>query len=207
VSDERRRHWDQRHGGTSEIGLPSAFVVKALGTLAQLGAPPTGSSPRALDVACGRGRHALLLAEHGYAVEAVDFSLPALLHLKRGASARDRAVACVAADVTTWPMPTDRYALVVVVSFLERRLFGALRDAVMPGGSLLYETHVRDESGTADAVRPEFVLEPGELDRLCEGWRILLRHTDVATQGTRRSARAGILAQRPPSPPPRSRAH
>ncbi|MEO6027757.1 MAG: class I SAM-dependent methyltransferase [Candidatus Binatia bacterium] len=206
MSDERRRHWDQRHGGTGEIGTPSAFVVRALDTLAGFGGPTAGSL-RALDVACGRGRHALLLAERGYAVEAVDFSLPALVNLKHAASARDHAVACLAADVTTWPMPTQRYALVVVVSFLERGLFGALRNAVMPGGALLYETYTGDESGMPPALRPEFVLEPGELDRLCDGWRILLRQTDVAMHGTRRTARAGILAQRPPSSSPSTRAH
>ena len=174
--------------------------------LARSGAPAAAGC-RALDLACGRGRHALLLAERGYAVEAVDFSLPALVSLKRHASTRDHAVACLAADVTTWPMPTERYGLVVVVSFLERRLFGTLRNAVMPGGALLYETHARDESGTPPALRPEFVLEPGELDGLCAGWRILLRHSDVAMHGAQRTARAGILAQRPPSSSPSTRAH
>lgn len=149
----------------------------------------------------------MLLADRGYAVEAVDFSLPALLQLKRSAGTRDLAVECLAADVTTWPLPTQRYAVVVVVSFLERPLFDALREAVIPGGALLYETHMRDQTVGADTLRPEFMLEPGELDRACDGWRILLRHTEVAVHGTRPMARAGILAQRPPSSSSITRAH
>ena len=35
---------------------------------------PESGGARALDIGCGAGRHTLLLAEHGFAVDAVDFS-------------------------------------------------------------------------------------------------------------------------------------
>ncbi len=151
----------------------------------------------ALDLACGRGRHALLLAERGYRVDAVDFALPALVALRRTAAARGLLVDCLAADVTSWPIPAARYALVVVVSFLERALLPRIRQAVAPGGVLLYETHLRADD--ASPMRPEFQLAPGELEELCRGWHVLLRRDDPTTHRGRPSTRAGIAARRPTS--------
>jgi hypothetical protein len=104
----------------------------------------------------------------------------------------------LAADVATWPLPRARYGLVVVVDFLDRRLLPALREAVAPGGALLYETHRQDPARDAEpALRREFLLEPGELDRLCDGWSILLRHDTIGTHHDRPALRSGILARRP----------
>lgn len=193
MEHNRRRHWQERHRAGHGPGAPSPFVVAAL---ALLGAPP--GRRRALDLACGRGRHALLLAELGYQVDAVDFSLPALTTLRRRAAARQLDVRCLAADVGAWPLPTGRYALVVVVNFLDRTIFPALRAAVAPGGALIYETHGRT-AGAAPAVRPEFCLEPGELDALCGGWEVLLRRDDETLHRDGHARRFGILARRPSS--------
>jgi len=195
VDEDRRRLWQERHRTDEELGAPSPFVVDALDLL---GAPTRLAGARALDLACGRGRHALLLAERGYRVDAIDFALAALTAVHRHAAARRLDVRCLAADVATWPLPTDHYALVLVVSFLDRSLFPSLRAAVAPGGVLLYETHARG-TGIAPAVRAEFCLEPGELDVLCRDWEILLRHDGDARHRGRRAPRAGILARRPAS--------
>jgi SAM-dependent methyltransferase len=197
---DRLRRWEQRHRADDTIGTPSRFVVRALELLAtETTTPPTR---RALDLACGRGRHALLLAERGYDVDAVDYALPALTTLKRAADARHLEVHCLAADVTTWPLPSARYAVVTVINFLERTLFDSLRGAVAPGGALLCETHRRDEPiAPAHALRTDFLLAPGEFDELCRGWRILTRHQDTTTHDGKLVTRAGILAQRPVAPP------
>jgi len=203
---DRLRGWEQRHRADDTIGTPSRFVVGALDMLdAETSTPPTR---RALDLACGRGRHALLLAERGYDVDAVDYALPALTALKRAADARDLKIHCLATDVTTWPLPCARYALVTVINFLERTLFDSLRDAVAPGGALLCETHRRDERiAPAHALRGNFLLAPGELDELCRGWRILTHHEDTTTHDGKLVTRAGILAQRPVAPPAATAAH
>lgn len=192
---DRRRTWEDRHSSEDADGAPSPFVAQALDALAGL-APAAG---RALDLACGRGRHALLLAERGYLVDAVDFAVPALTTLRRGAAARGLTIDCLAADVTAWPIPCARYALVLVVNFLDRASFASLRDAVAPGGALLYETHCRAD-GVVSLLRPEFLLAPGELDELCRGWHVLLRAESSVTHRGRPTPRAGILARRPSSP-------
>ncbi len=203
--EDRRRRWDERHRATATIDAPSPFVVRALERLHSL--TPVGPR-RALDVACGRGRHALLLAEHGYRVDAVDYAPMALRTLQKTARARGLPITCVAADVTAWPLPPERYALVLVVNFLDRRIFPALRAAVAPGGAFLYETHSRDETHPSrSSVRAEFQLVAGELEDLCRDWSVLLRHDGVAEPRDRGAARAGILARRPAEDRDGARAH
>lgn len=203
---ERRHSWEARHRSDDAIAAPSPFVVQALDLLAT--EQDLLPSRRALDVACGRGRHALLLAGRGYDVDAVDYALPALTTLKRTADARGQIVRCLVADVTTWPLPSARYAVVTVVNFLDRTLFAALLAAVAPGGTLIYETHRRDERvGAEQTLRPEFLLAPGELDARCQGWDILLRHEDTRTHDGMLVARAGIVARRPIAPRPNAGAH
>lgn len=198
MDQDPRTRWEDRHRSDDTIGAPSRFVVQALDLLQRESAAAAPEPRRALDLACGRGRHALLLAERGYVVDAVDWALPALITLKRTAVARGLDLHCLATDVSTWPLPPARYALVTVVNFLDRSLLDSLRAAVAPGGALLYETHRRDEQvGAESAVRAEFLLAPGELDEMCRGWRILIRHEDTTTHDGKRVARAGILARRP----------
>jgi SAM-dependent methyltransferase len=191
VSDERRQTWSDRYRTAAPVAAPSVFVERAL---ALLDPPPTR---RALDVACGRGRHALLLAARGYAVDAVDYALPALTAVQRVARERGLDVRCVAADVGRWPLPRERYDLVVVVSFLDRGLWPDLRAAVVPGGALLVETFVSDPSRDPPAMNPAFLLAPGELDNVCRGWDIVARHDGTAVHHGATIARAGVLARRP----------
>jgi SAM-dependent methyltransferase len=192
MDPDRRRRWTERHRTATPMSPPSPFVLHALELLAE----PAPRPRRALDVACGRGRHALALAEHGYVVTAVDYAVPAVQALRAGARARGLAVDCLAADVTTWPLPRDRFDLVVVVNFLERALFASLRTAVAPGGALLFETFVA-EDGDEGGVPVAFRLRPGELDAGLDDWEILARHASTDAHDGRPTPRAGVLARRP----------
>jgi tellurite methyltransferase len=192
VDANRRHRWTERHRSSEPPPPPTPFVVCALAVLARSPSP----GRRALDVACGRGRHALLLAQQGYDVTAVDYALPALTALRETARSRGLPIRCLAADVTTWPLPRAYYDLVVVVSFLERDLVPALRNAVAPGGTLLMETFLADGAVNPN-LHPDFLLAPGELDALCHGWEILVRTTGSERHGDRIAARDGVLARRP----------
>ncbi len=199
MESSRRAAWQERHraAAADELAAPSPFVVRALDVLG-IPRPP----PRALDVACGRGRHAVLLATRGYRVQAVDFAMSAIAPLARTAAGRALPIECIVADLDDWPVPVARYALVLVVDFLARPLFPAFRAAVAPGGALLYETHRRTADPSAPpAVRADYQLAPGELDELCRGFDVLMREdTQTRHHGTP-AFRAGILARRPPAPP------
>ena len=133
---------------------PSPWVVRFAGLLARGGT--------ALDLACGSGRHARLLAARGCLVTAVDRDPEALAGL-----AGVPGLTAVQADLegAPWPLAGRRFDAVVVVSYLHRPLFPAIREALASGGVLLYETFMRGNEALGRPSRPEFLLEPGELLR------------------------------------------
>ena len=136
---------------------PSAWLLENADLL-----KPRG---RALDVACGRGRHALLLAAAGFQVRAVDHDARVLKGL-RGVAARLGLT--LAADLLDLEAPAvdlgeSAYDLILVVHYLHRPLFPALARALAPGGVLLYETFTREQARRGHPRNPLFLLEPGEL--------------------------------------------
>ena len=125
-------------------------------------------SGEALDVACGRGRHALWLAERGLIVDAVDRNADTIAELARIASERALPVRPRVFDLETGlvPLPEHVFDLVVGFNYLHRPLFPALVAALRPGGLLIYETFTRAQAARGKPTNPAFLLEPGELRRL-----------------------------------------
>jgi len=113
---------------------------------------------RVLDVAAGSGRHSRWLAARGHAVTAVDRDEAAMTALSNVAET-------VVADLENgpWPLRDRRFDAVVVTNYLWRPLFPALKDAVAPGGLLIYETFAQAHAALGRPRRPEFLLRPGEL--------------------------------------------
>ena len=132
---------------------------------------------RALDVACGRGRHALFLAERGLAVVAVDRDPAAVAALRAEAARRVLALEARVADLEAGGpdvgLGEGAYDLVVVVHYLHRPLFPALLRAMAPGALLLYETFTEDQARLGKPTNPDFLLRPGELQERLRGLTIL----------------------------------
>jgi SAM-dependent methyltransferase len=134
--------------------------------------PPYG---RALDVACGHGRNAVWLAQHGFDTTAVDRNPPLVDALATRARADGlpltaRALDLEAAGVT---LGDELYDVVVVVHYLHRPLFPALLASLRPGGVLVYETFTVAQAARGRPTNPAFLLEPGELARLVAPLEIL----------------------------------
>ena len=144
------------HGG----GAPSPWLLR----WAHLLAPAS----TLLDVACGGGRHLRWLAAQGHRVTGVDRDAAALADLS------DIAETCVA-DIESgpWPWPGRQWQAVLVTNYLWRPLLPRLTDAVAPGGWLVYETFADGNASVGKPSRPDFLLQPGELLRLCADWRVL----------------------------------
>jgi len=153
---------------------PSPFVVEWLERLAR--AQKDSRAPRrALDVAAGRGRHAIAIARAGYATFAVDARLDALRDAAASAAAARVRVRCWCADLTQHPLPEAHFDLVVVTRYLQRDLFPALRRAAAPGGVVLYETFTTAQRALGTGpTSPDHLLEPGELRARGDvpGWAI-----------------------------------
>ena len=133
------------------------------------------SSGRALDVACGRGRNAFWLAGQGFDTTAIDRDAAAVAALqdrarREGLSLTSYAMDLEAGDAT---LGIDAYDVIVVVHYLHRPLFPALRAALRPGGVLVYETFTLAQAARGRPTNPAFLLEPGELTRLVSPLEIL----------------------------------
>jgi SAM-dependent methyltransferase len=133
-------------------------------------APLIRSGGRVLDVACGSGRHARLLAGLSHPVEAVDRDAQALAQL-----AAVPGIRCTCADLEegAWPFAGTRFEAVVVTNYLHRPLLATLRASLADGGLLLYETFARGNERYGRPSNPQFLLEPGELLRVAAGLRIV----------------------------------
>ena len=134
--------------------------------------PPDGY---ALDVACGTGRHALWLSAHGFVTRAVDRDRAAIEHLRESAQQRQLAIDAQVVNLEdgTASLPAHAFDVIVVVSYLHRPLFPELREALRPGGILVYETFTRDQARRGKPTNPAFLLEPGELRRLIDPLDVL----------------------------------
>ena len=150
--------------------LPSAFVAA---WILRLSADRLRVG-RALDVAMGRGRHAIALARAGFRTFGVDLKVDPVRDAMRSASAAGVPLLGWCADLTRSPLPAGRFDVVVVTRYLQRDLFPALREAVVPGGVVLYETFtVAQRDLGRGPTSPDHLLEPGELMRLFDGFEVL----------------------------------
>src|SRR5439155_23435449 len=90
--------WDERWAtpeGRVDWLVPHPAVAAVVAVLKARGAQ------RVLDLGCGVGRHALLFAEHGFAVEAIDGAAAGLNFARREAAARGLRLSLAR------PMPTQ----------------------------------------------------------------------------------------------------
>lgn len=148
-----------REHGPGPIDGPSSWLLSNADLLPRRG--------RALDVACGRGRHALLLAGAGFRVDAVDRDEARVAALAAVAERLGLPVEARVRDLETGEVSLgdDEYDVVLVFHYLHRPLFPALARALAPGGLLLYETFTTAQAGRGKPTNPDFLLEPGELVR------------------------------------------
>jgi len=168
------------------VPAPSSWLIECAGLLPSSSAPGEAAEatrPRALDVACGSGRHALLLAAAGLDVLAIDRDAAAVVRLRATARALELGLQAEVHDLESGDVATgdlgrgsmagprgvlapSTYDLIVVVHYLHRPLFPALMRALAPGGLLLYETFTVDQAAFGHPKNPAFLLQHGELPRL-----------------------------------------
>ena len=147
---------------------PAAWLLDNLDLL-----PPGG---RVLDVAAGRGRHALFLAARGWRVHAVDRDRSVLDAIVAEAPA-GADLTCEVLDLETGTPHLGRrcYDAVIVFHYLHRPLMPALVDAVAEHGVLVYETFTIDQAARGHPKNPAFLLQHDELAALVAPLEIVRR--------------------------------
>ncbi len=149
-----------REFGASPLRGPASWLIDNADLL-----PPGG---KVLDVACGRGRHALLLASAGFEVHAIDRDPKAIAFVRTTAEQLRLSVTCEVVDLETSPAPSlpANCDAVLVFNYLHRPLLPALRAALKPGGRLFYETFTSQQAECGHPKNPAFLLQAGELPAL-----------------------------------------
>lgn len=155
-----RERWQARHRALPPRSAASPFLVTHVTHRARSG--PRG---RALDVACGAGRHTALLAGLGYAAVAVDHASAACRRL----AGEVPAAAAVVADAAALPFRAASFEVIVQTHFLERTIFPDLVRLLAPGGLLVVETFLVAQHEATGHPRLDFCLAPGELRALVTG--------------------------------------
>jgi SAM-dependent methyltransferase len=152
-----------------------------------------------VDLACGRGRNALVIAARGIGVLGVDRSAEFLAELCSAAQARALPVSAVRADLETAPAPPiaeRRCGAIVVCRYLHRPLAPLLERLLAPGGLLLYETFtIHQRKLGYGPENPAFLLNPGELPELFPGLEIAA-HWEGLTDEPRPAAVARLVARK-----------
>lgn len=152
---------------------------------------------RALDVACGSGRNALFLAEHGFQVTAIDLAQEALDLLDREAARRGLTIDTQLVNLEATPrLPPGPFDLVIDFFYLHRPLLPLLCERLRPGGLLVLRTFSCAGPFPGGPGNPDFVLNPGELPALFDGWEILV-HEEGLEPSHKGGSLAGIVARRP----------
>ena len=195
--------WDAKYRLAAEepVAEPASIVRELLPLL------PRGP---ALDLACGAGRHTMLLATRRQHVTAMDWSSVALDILEaRGHAARLPAhrvstvdarqrtanvgIDLLQADLERVKLPEQSFELILCIQYLQRSLFQQMARALRPGGVLLFETFTRAQLEFAGGPRnPDHLLEMGELRSAFPDLRVLFYRELRAGQGI-----ASLLAQKP----------
>ena len=151
---------------------------------------------RVLDVACGRGRHALWLATRGFDVHAIDKNPDAVAEVIAEANRLRLTLNADVVDLETETPPSlgsQEYDVVIGFNYLHRPLMPALREAVTPGGLIFYETFTTRQAERGHPRNPAFLLRDGELAELMAPFTILRsREGDLDGRFI-----ASIIAERP----------
>jgi SAM-dependent methyltransferase len=176
-----RIRWNAKYGTSFVPSFrPHPLAARALA----LGLP---DGPLA-DLACGPSGAALMAAEQGRRVTAVDVSEVALGLL--GAEAERRGlghlITLVHADLSAWAPEPRRYALVLGIGFWDPAVFAAAAAAVADGGLLAWEALTAEARRTHPGVPREWCLKPGEPASLLPPGFTVLDQSEVPARNRRR---------------------
>ena len=154
-------------GNGHRLGLaPSSFLVENFDLL------PKGL---ALDLAMGEGRNAIYLATRGFDVDGVDADPERVARARVAARKLGAPIRAIVGNVEdgTYIIPIETYHVVTVFNYLHRPLFQDIKDGVLPGGVVVYQTFTVEQARLGKPTNPDYLLKPDELKRQFEDWELL----------------------------------
>src|SRR5262245_5018804 len=155
--DDRAR-WDKKHAAEQAMQKPSSFLKEIFA--ADSWPLPKG---RALDIATGKGRNATFLAERGFQVVGIDISPVGLEIARRTAQEKCLVIDWQEGDLNCIELPKEYYDLVLNLNYLQRSLVPQIKKTLKPGGWVIFETYLTDQSKIGDPINPDYLLLHNEL--------------------------------------------
>lgn len=167
---------------------PARLLVDSLDLL------PRG---KALDIAAGRGRHALYLAARGFEVDALERDAEAVSYCQSIAREHRLRVQARQMDLERCTLAPSLYHLVVCFYYLQRDLIPQMIQALKPGGMVIYETFLIDNHTRSGHPRNRaYCFEHNELLGFFKDLRVLF-YREGTVEGP--TFVAQIIAQKNPS--------
>lgn len=184
-----REKWDERYrsGEFEPPEEPSRLLRTWIDEV------PSG---RALDVATGHGRNAMLLARERE-VDAVDVSGEALAEARRQADESGVDVNWVQADLKSFEVPPETYSLIHVSFYHDLNLLTDLKEGLVEDGLLVYEHHLRSsEPVEVGPPLDRYRFGSNELLRSCLDLTVLHYGERTYMKGERKGCLATLVARR-----------
>ena len=153
-----------------------------------------------LDLACGLGRNGLYLAALEIPVIFADRDPQALAAIAERLKTQHWPGELWQVDLEQGtPLSGSRFAVVLVFNYLHRPLLEGIRQSVLPGGLLLYETFTREQAQYGRPSNPDYLLQAGELAAGFADWEILQSEEGIERDdtGAVRRAFANVVARKP----------
>jgi SAM-dependent methyltransferase len=152
----------------------------------------------ALDLACGLGANACLLARCGLDTVGWDYSRVAIDALTELAITTGLSLQGEVRDAIADPPQPGSFDVIVVSHFLERSLAPSLEAALRRGGLLFYQTFTRIRVDDGGPSNPAFRLDGNELLGLFSGLRVLVYREEGRVGDIRQGFRneAMLVAQK-----------
>lgn len=182
MSAQDRTRWDKFYRDTAQQAFPppDPLLLDYTPPLA----PDLEAPPRALDLAAGFGQNGLWLATQGYTVDIMDISRIALSRARSEMGMRNlRNVNLLQVDIDEIKLDPLTYDLICVFRYLKRSVIPVLKDALKPGGRIIYETFNLQYLDIVPAFNVDFLVQGDELKNMFERWQVLRHsHIDHVTQ-------------------------
>ena len=191
MSRDDQIRWDKAHAASHKSEQPTSLLAEVIENDSWV-IPPG----KALDVACGKGRNAVFLAQLGFDVTAIDVSPVALQEGQRLAKEKSLTIKWQQADLASFDLPEAHFDVVINFNYLQRSLVRQLIACLRGGGHLIFETFLIDQQTLGHPSNPDYLLRHNELLNFCRDLRVLFYREGKFRDGSEESFRAGILAQK-----------
>ncbi|MGK0297443.1 MAG: tellurite methyltransferase [Gammaproteobacteria bacterium] len=186
-----RDKWNNKFRSRKNINdKPAQVLTENLHLL-----PQTGT---ALDLACGLGANAMLMAKRGLTTHAWDNSDVALDMLNATTKHNGIRICIEQKDIVKNPPCADSFDVIIVSHFLERCIVNQIINALKKNGLLFYQTFTRNKIVDSGPGNTEYLLERNELLRLFANLSILyyLEYDQVGNLESGNRNEAMLVAQK-----------